>query len=599
MNVSGTAVDGLVNQARAPPEGTFRQGRNVFVTIHGSDAQLTTVVDSLKHGLDEGAFTKAFVSREVGSETNRTHLQGCLGTGKNRRTMKWYIDFFTGVGLELGDQDGDHKFGLWVRNQLGTDTQARDYCFKEGSVVEIDHPDSETRKPGARTDFAALRNGFVDGTYRNVRDVMDDDQAVGIVARYAPFVERVEQEYGIPYDVTQGEPLPTELYRYQEEMVQIALKDPRDLDQRRAINVILGTKGGEGKSFIADNLERVLLECYGVKKRVQILHPGKLADMATAVDKYADIFIIDIARSRIDSFNWCVAEDLKNRRIFESKYKSTMKHLKFNHVFVMCNEFENETVTSDGRTSMKFSEDRLNLCQITDYDMTKIAINGAEYRGNNMGDGPFIKGPVLRIMPRHDQKETTEWFQGVPCIHRNGTVSGDRRELMCSGECVFSMAVGWPGRLEFDGNLEFPTRVFCMKDGHWKTIYTDGSTDTGVEIYHLLPPELVKGEMQNRGWLKYSPKGWFATPESFKPKRWPDTTYHVEVTHVPSIDWTYTYGFNGRPGRVPCDARVDDHQDILDRVECPKDHKDGYEGYLIGLMDKYQERMYPDGDKKE
>lgn len=83
--------------------------------------------------------------------------------------------------------------------------------------------------------------------------------------------------------------------------------------------VLNGTGGNTGKSRFCDWYPR-LMATFGIK--VQVLSPGKLADMAMQLRSDVHQLLIDIPASRSDTLQWSFIEQVKSGRVDSPKYHS-------------------------------------------------------------------------------------------------------------------------------------------------------------------------------------------------------------------------------------------------------------------------------------
>ena len=102
-------------------------------------------------------------------------------------------------------------------------------------------------------------------------------------------------------------------------------------------------------SMLLGNLQHHI---YPVIITTQIILPGKKADMALTVDETKSVFFIDCPCSKQGDFiQYDFLEELKNGRLFSSKYNSMLKRLpvKPHILVVLMNESPNETKLSRDR----------------------------------------------------------------------------------------------------------------------------------------------------------------------------------------------------------------------------------------------------------
>jgi len=82
----------------------------------------------------------------------------------------------------------------------------------------------------------------------------------------------------------------------------------------------------------------------------QILGVGRSVDMAFAVDANKHVFLINVPRDGMQFFQYSIAEQLKDRMVFSTKYASEMKILAQNtHVIIFANEYPDESKLSADR----------------------------------------------------------------------------------------------------------------------------------------------------------------------------------------------------------------------------------------------------------
>ena len=155
---------------------------------------------------------------------------------------------------------------------------------------------------------------------------------------------------------------------YQESLLNYLKNDPADHHFNRQILFIVDPIGDQGKSWFSewyfDKYHRQpkpdLAGNPTLKTEfVQIQEPGKKADVAQAVSEDTTVMFFDATRQQIDCIQYSTLEALKNKRIFSSKYESTMKRLSPMHIIVMMNEMPGfaKTLSKDRFHTWRFNPD--------------------------------------------------------------------------------------------------------------------------------------------------------------------------------------------------------------------------------------------------
>jgi len=134
---------------------------------------------------------------------------------------------------------------------------------------------------------------------------------------------------------------------YQSELRTI-LDGPAD---SRKIIFIVDPVGNSGKTWFSQLYFSLHPE------RVQLLGPGKVVDLAYAIDESKSVFFFDIPRLAVQFFQYSIGESLKDGVIFSSKYDSRTKRLTcapaHAHVVIMMNEYPNMQAYSADRYDIK------------------------------------------------------------------------------------------------------------------------------------------------------------------------------------------------------------------------------------------------------
>lgn len=177
---------------------------------------------------------------------------------------------------------------------------------------------------GKRTDLHALRDAieqaFEAGETYTERDARSDFPDTA--ARYPLFVKQSIKDFKPPPEV-EAFPLRT----WQQELNQ---KLNHAANSREVIFVV-DEVGNSGKTWFSKYYR-------SLHENVQLVPPGKYADMAYLVDENTRVFFIDTPREKVEYFNYYFLEKLKDRDVFSSKYYPEHKEFRDNvHVVVLMN----------------------------------------------------------------------------------------------------------------------------------------------------------------------------------------------------------------------------------------------------------------------
>lgn len=240
--------------------------------------------------------------REIAS-TGTRHLQGFIVFECRKR--------FTTVRRLFGNQVHLER----CRDALAS----RTYCQKDGDFFEFGALPAPSIR-GKRSDLEEFKEDVKNGEF-NI-DVLREQHST-VVARYPRFVN----DY-----IRQHRPgIPLETYPLRDWQGDLLERLKREAD-RRSIVFVIDFHGNAGKSWFSDYVAGLLPD-------VQVMCPGKKADMAFSLKEGTRILFIDAPRSKQGDFiQYDFLEDVKNGRVFSPKYESCMKYLKMCHVVVMTNE---------------------------------------------------------------------------------------------------------------------------------------------------------------------------------------------------------------------------------------------------------------------
>lgn len=269
-----------------------------------------------------------------------------------RSFLQLPIVLYGGVGLESGVNGTPHHQGwfylrdpkrlrqikAWVidgtapfaRAHLevmrGTVHASIAYCSKDGNYQQYGEQVPAAGQ-GRRTDLDEVLewgSQFIEDNGRAPTKREIAVQCPKALLRYKNFYEMMQLRAPTPV-LQQGEPRPWQ--RNLQEELDAACEDTR------IIQFYVDTDGGKGKTWFQQWYFSLNPD------RVQILGVGKKTDVAYVIDESKSIFFFNVARGGMEFFSYQLAESLKDRLVFSTKYESTMKVLhQLPHVVVFCNE---------------------------------------------------------------------------------------------------------------------------------------------------------------------------------------------------------------------------------------------------------------------
>lgn len=239
--------------------------------------------------------------REIG-DSGTPHLQGFIAMKQRIRMPALKTLISDRVHLEVA------KFPK----------NAAEYCKKDGDFEEFGDLDVQQ---GKRSDLEAFKVDVRSHNY-SMRELRDMHSLV--FAKYCQFCYQYIQDNNSQVAVN-----PYPLYGWQQSLYA-ELKLPAD---PRKVIFCVDERGNAGKSWFCHYVASLL-------KNVQVLLPGKKADLCMMVDPDVKIIFLDATRSKQGEYIlYDFLEELKNKYIFSPKYYSILKALKHvPHVVVMMNE---------------------------------------------------------------------------------------------------------------------------------------------------------------------------------------------------------------------------------------------------------------------
>lgn len=266
--------------------------------------------------------------REIG-ESGTFHLQGFVQFGEPI------------LNKELATNGPTHRLFQAHWTKARRVQKAREYCLKDGNWTE--HGSFSVRQ-GKRTDIDEFKSAVEQGgmTTKKARKVYSE-----VCARYPRFVEAYINDHRTQPPIEEHA-----MYPWQRALFHKTTQTP---PHPREVIFIVDPRGNTGKSWLARKIANQ------ENTTAQYMTPGKLNDMAYALDETNDVLLMDCPRSRVELFQYDFIEYVKNCNVFSTKYESRMKYLKPAHVVVFMNE------TPD---TGKLSRDRYCIIEV-DEDLSR------------------------------------------------------------------------------------------------------------------------------------------------------------------------------------------------------------------------------------
>lgn len=208
-----------------------------------------------------------------------------------------------------------------------------DYCKKDDDFVELGTPP----KQGKRSDLDIFLQAVKEDPKRALKDLEFRFEHATVFARYKAFAEDLI-ERSQPKKAVDLFPLRD----WQRDLCAALNQQP----DTRTITFIVDSAGNKGKTWFAFYYQ-------SLHEDVDIIIPGKKADMAHKLIHHPRVVIFDAPRSKQGEFiQYDFLEEVKNGYVFSPKYNSKIKTFKAPHVVVMMNEYPD---------MRKLSEDRYNI----------------------------------------------------------------------------------------------------------------------------------------------------------------------------------------------------------------------------------------------
>lgn len=261
-----------------------------------------TQVEALNSALDDDAQVRyALYGKEVAPETGTPHLQGYISLRSKKR--------LTAMKKMFGNE---YHFEACK----GGEQSNIDYCSKGGDVTTFGIPSAQ----GKRSDLDAVKEAIDNGA--TLSELQEEHFAC--MMRYGRNIESYLRSKNNARKAIPNH----ELLTWQSDLAS-CLKLPAD---ERTIAFVVDYVGNQGKTWFTKHISNV----YG--SAVQVMKPGKKADMAYELRNDIKIFFLDCTRVQTERIPYDFLEELKDGSVFSGKYESVTKNMKHNlHVVVLMN----------------------------------------------------------------------------------------------------------------------------------------------------------------------------------------------------------------------------------------------------------------------
>lgn len=293
--------------------------------------------------LNEDQFRYIVIGKETAPTTGTRHLQGYL----------YYKDQTTELKIVKIIKNLTNKQPyVAARLKESTPKAAADYCKKDKSQSDIYERGELPTKKNTVNKLAQSHGNSIIAQIKQgstLEQIMENNEK-----DYLKYHNAINELYRTFKPKQKGYNLLDdykELRSFQMDILEILKHKPDD----RKILWIYDAVGNTGKSQLADHI------CDNMDNFITI-NNGKTADIAYLWN--GENIIVDLSRTTSERVNYEIIEQLKNGRVFSTKYESEVKRYKRPHLIVLSN------FKPDIRT---MSYDRWDIREITrDYKLVNI-----------------------------------------------------------------------------------------------------------------------------------------------------------------------------------------------------------------------------------
>jgi len=295
--------------------------------------------------------------------------------------------------------------GLWLQVQNGTDEQADGYATKDESIAgsagygkkdwDFSIGERSSSGSGKRTDIMKFQEAVRGGEITSYHQAMELHGS--LCARAKGFVmEYLRLHQPNPFLLPDDYRLRT----WQKNLLDVIMGPMDD----RTVLFIVDYEGNNGKSWVTQRLDQLVdrrQEGVAVseadKRKVCLLRPGKVENVASTLDVRANVFLMDCPREATDFLQYRTLEEIKDRVVVDHKYNSSILQLRENHLIVFMNDVPDMT---------KLSPDRYAIWKLDasdkewfDENPPVVPTSGAEFSSDYTGDGPSVYDRVIKSDP--------------------------------------------------------------------------------------------------------------------------------------------------------------------------------------------------------
>lgn len=207
--------------------------------------------------------------------------------------------------------------------RIGTRDEARLYCMKEETRLEpyVEQGKWENGGQGSRTDLHNIIEHFEQGgtDYDFLKAHPEEHR------KHHTWIDKVKI---ILKQKKADDCLKEKVKDFVPNEHQVSYLNSIDTQTTREVTWVYDKEGNTGKSYLSDYLISQGWQCFPNSKNEHLTY---------AIQPEAKGFIFDFSRSLQERVNYDIIEQVKNGRIFSSKYQSATKYFPVPKIIVMAN----------------------------------------------------------------------------------------------------------------------------------------------------------------------------------------------------------------------------------------------------------------------